>query len=504
MKKHILKRPALMFLLAWLCFYAAAGFCATSSQAREYLRKARVFYERGKLKEARDYFIRAQKIEPESSEISTFGHEVDAAIEAQLKQLRRQADFFLGAKNVPEAEKIVRQLLILSPDDEYGQKQMTEIKKVNEQIEEFQNKGIVVDPQSGRTHDVDLYNAITLLNRARGFLDNRDRAKALELVEQVLEREPGYRVAVELKEKILYVNRIQEFIDSAEIAFQQGKMRECINDLDRLIHESPERVEYLLLRARAHLKLKDYEPARRDFWAYYQLHPEAKKLLFPYFSDLYYGMGRYDLALGFATDPVTAENYQSLSFQYRCKFRFYAIEYSVLALLALIFPGIAYLSYRKFDYLVNRFPVGRFYDGVHLLKSMLISGPDRYLPLLIDVARGLNIAWLNYYAGICLFRAGQLEGAQRFLAYSFSSRHLAGRAYYFFGLTRKLLAQQHFNEDFDASIVASMTRNIRGWHPEFFKRIEREILSVYSKEREPESYEGMACLLVSAQVGEVV
>ncbi len=209
MKMLRIQRPALMLLLAWLFLTAAAGFCATSSQAREYLRKARVFYERGKLKEARDYFIRAQKIEPESSDIEGLGQEIDAAIEAQLKQLRRQADFFLGAKNVPEAEKIVRQLLILSPDDEYGQKQMAEIKKVNEQIAEFQNKGIVVDPQSGRTHDVDLYNAISLLNRARGFLDNGDRAKALELVEQVLEREPGYKVAVELKEKILWTKPLR-------------------------------------------------------------------------------------------------------------------------------------------------------------------------------------------------------------------------------------------------------------------------------------------------------
>lgn len=501
---EIKHKPLALVMLAWLFLTAVAGIAATSSQAREYLRKARVFFERGRLKEARDYYNRARKIEPDSSEIAQFGQKIERELEKELAELRRRGDFFLSAKNIPEAEKTVRQLLILAPDDDYGQKQMAAINEVKEKVQEYQSQGIVVAHGSGRAHDVDLYNAISLLNRARGFLDNGEREKALVLVEQVLAREPGYKTALALKEKILYVNRIQEFIDSAETAFHQGKMRECIDSLDKLIKESPERTEYLLLRGRAHLKLKDYEPARRDFWAYFKLHPDEKKLLFAFLAETYYGLGRMDMAMALAKDPLSGENYQSLSFQYRCMFRHYALEYSVLAALVLIFPGFVYFAYRKFDVLVNRFPPGRFYDGVNLVRAILFSGPDKYLPLLIEVARGLNIAWLNYYAGICLFRAGQLEGAQRFLAYSFSNQHLAGRAYYFFGLTRKLLEQQHYDNDFDASIVASMARRTRGWHPEFVKRIERQILKDYSVNRESESYEGMACLLVSSAIGEVV
>ncbi len=495
-------KKTVIILLVFLT--AVAGFAATSSQAREYLRKARVFFERGNLKDARDYLKRALKIEPESNEIQSFGEQVDAAIEARSGELRRQADFYLEAKNVPEAEKIVRQLLVLNPDDEYGKKQMAAIKKVNEQIEEFQNKGITVNPDSGRSHDVDLYNAISLLNRARGFLANGDRQQALVLVEQVLEREPDYKVALELKEKIVYVNRIQEFIESAQIAFQQGRMRECIYDLDRLIKESPERTEYLLLRARAHLKLKEYSAAHRDFWAYYRQHPDQKKVVFPFLADVYFGMKRYEMAYGFSRDAITNENYRGLSFQYNCKVRFYAIEYGVLVAFTLILPFVIYLAYRRFDHLVNRFPPGKFHDGTGLLWSMLVSGPDKYLPLLIEVARGLNVAWLNYYAGICLLRAGQIEGAQRFLAYSFSNEFLAGRAYFFFGLTRKLLGQEHYDNDFDASIVASTSYRPRGWYPEFVKRIERVCLMTYSKVKDYESYEGMACVLVSDQVGEAV
>lgn len=501
---EIKQKPLALVMLLWLLLTAVSGIAAISSQAREYLRKAQVFFDRGRLKEARDYYHRAKKIDPDSTEVSDFGQQIEREIEKELAQLRRRGDFFLNAKNIPEAEKIVRQLLILAPDDDYGQQQMAAINKVKQQIQEYQNKGIVVDTGSGRAHDVDLYNAISLLNRARGFLDNGDRVKALELVEKVLAREPGYKTALALKEKILFVNRIQEFIDSAEAAFQQGKMRDCVSSLNKLIKESPERTEYLLLRARAHLKLKEYEPARRDFWAYFAHHPDEKQQLFAFLSETYYGLGRLDLALALSKDPLSGENYQSLSFQYRCMFRYYAFEYSALAIIVLIFPGFAYFAYRRFDALVNRFPPGRFYDGAKLIWAILVSGPDQYLPLLIEVARGLNIAWLNYYTGICLLRAGQLEGAQRFLAYSFSNQHIAGRAYYFFGLTRRLLEQQHYDNDFDASIVAMMARSSRGWHPKFVKRIERQILKDYSDRRDPESYEGMACLLVSSAIGEVV
>ncbi len=491
-----------IFFLVMFVVSSWSGYASISSQANEYLRKARVFFSRGSLIEARDYYLRARKIEPESADIQQAGQEIETAIKKKTDELQRQAEFFLNAKNVPEAEKILKQLLVLSPDNGFGKEKLAEVRKINEQIDEYLNKGIVVDPSSGRSHDIDLYSAISLLNRARGFYDNGDRVKALELVEQVLKREPGNKIALELKDKILHVNRIQEFIDSAETAFQQGKMRDSIDSLNRLIQELPDRHEFLLLRAKAHLKLNQHQEAKRDFWAYFAIYPDQRKVLFPYFSELYYDMNRYDLAMGFAKDSQTGENYQTLSFQYHSMFRFYVFEYIVLMVVMLVIPVIIYIAYCRFDHLVTRFPPGKFNLGTQLLLSMLISGPEKYLPLLIEVARSLNTPWLNYYAGICLFRVGQIEGAQRFLAYSFSNGYIAGRAYYFFGLTRKLLGQENSEHDFDASIVASMAKNTRGWHPKFMKRIEREILSGYSKVQDLETYEGMAWHLVAAQVGE--
>jgi tetratricopeptide (TPR) repeat protein len=495
-----LRKKIELFLIFFLMLAVTAY--SLSSQAREYLRKARVYFERGNLKDARDYFLRAQKIEPESEDIKDFGHKLQVEIEKQLKELRQRVDFFLNAKNIPEAEKIVRKLLVLNPDDEFGQKRISEIKQINQQIEEYQNKGIVVSEESGRTYDVEMYSAVSLLNRARVFYENGDRENALNLVEQVLAREPGYKPALELKDQILYVNRIEDFIDTAKEAFKEGRMRECIDSLNRLIEKEPNREDYILLRARAYLKLKRYKEAEKDLWKYYKNHSAETEQLFPLFSELYFGLERYDLALGFSADAKKGVAYMDSGFRFKCYLHLYTLEFSLMCFFMLLSPAAFFYSYKKFEFLGSRFPVGGLRPGLNLFWKMLVSTPEKYLPLLIEVARGLNTAWLNYYAGICLFRVGQYEGAQRFLAYSFTNDFIAGRAYYFYGLTRRLLNQELSNHDFEESVLSSLGKTGNGWHPEFVKNIERDILTKYSKEKSENDYEGMAYKLVKEQVGE--
>ncbi|GAB4267084.1 MAG: hypothetical protein Kow0029_01330 [Candidatus Rifleibacteriota bacterium] len=494
--------PVLLLILLLWSFCCNSVF-ALSSQAREYLRKAKVFFENGSLKDARDYYQRARKIEADAVEIKDFGARLEQAITEELKELRRRARFFLEAKNVPEAERIVRKLLVLAPEDEFGRETLKQITQINEKIEEYQNKGISVDVNTGRAHDIDLYSAISLLNRARGFLENGDRDKALELVEQVLKREPGYKAALDLKERILFINRIQEFVESANEAFKEGRMRECVDSLNKLIKESPSRTEYLLLRAKAYLKLGELKNAEKDLWDYYRLNPKAKDELFALFSEVYYEMKRYDLALGFASDYSRGINYKNLSYQYRCYIKLYPFGFGLMCCFFMGIPFAFYFTHKKLDFLIARFPPGGFKLGMQLAWGIAFSQPEKYLPQLIEVARGLNTAWLNYYAGICLFRAGQYDGAQRFLAFSFSNEFLAGRAYYFYGLTRRMLKQDLSNHDFEESILASLGKTGKGWYPEFVKRIERELITKYSKVKDLESYEGMAYNLVEAQVGEI-
>lgn len=488
-----------LLLLVTALFFGSISQAAVSSQAREYLRKAKVFFERGDLKQARDYYLRATKIEPESQDIQAIGQEIEYAISEKVKELQRQTEFYLTAKNIPAAEKKLQELLILSPQNDFGQKQLAEIRKIDEQIDEYHNQGIVVDSSTGRSHDLDLYSAISLLNRARGFLDNDERVKALELVNQVLAREPQYKPALELKEKILFVNRIESFVNSAEKAFQQGMMEQCIQDLNRLIKDQPGRPEYFLLRAKAFLKLKEFNSAQQDLWHYFEACPDRKTEIFPLFSEAYSGIGRPDLAIGFM--DASGMEY---SFGLYCRyfFRLYQAEVIALGVVLIVLLVTTVVAYRKYEELLVKFPTGQLYASMKLFIFMHFLSPEKYMPLLFEVARILNIPWLNYFTGICLLNMEQFEGAQRFLTYSLSNRFVAGRAYYFFGLTRKLLNHANSETAFDSAIIHATARDVKGWHPNFVRKIEREIMEKYSKIKDDSSFEGIAWQIVNAQVGE--
>jgi tetratricopeptide (TPR) repeat protein len=490
-------------LLVFCClFWAVQSSAALSPQAGEYLRKARFFFERGDLKRARDFYQRAVRLDPNSPEIEEFGTELNEKINEKVKKLKQETDFYFSAKNIPKAEEILQQLMVLAPNDKYSQEKLAEIKQINQKIEEYKSKGIKVAPSSGRSHDIDHYSAISYLNRARGFLSNGDRENALLMVEKVLKREPHNKEALEIKEQIFYVNKIQEFIENAESAFAEGKMQESVTALNQLIHDSPSRTEFLLLRAKALLKLKRYEKAEADLWRYYNFHPDPKTL-YPIFSQLYAGMGRYDIALGFAGYLATAYGHENFGQRIRFFVNHYKIEVGMLCLLFALLPFVIYFAYHQLDLLINRFPPGGFTQSIYLFIAMHISRPALFLPQLIETARGLNTAWLNYFAAICLFQAEQFEGAQRFLAFSFSNDHLAGRAYYFYGLSRRLLGQKLSTHDFEEAVLSALSNKKKGWHPKFMKKIEHELILNFGKKKDEESFEGLAYQLITDQLGEM-
>jgi tetratricopeptide (TPR) repeat protein len=489
------------FFIVWLFCVAIQADAAIAPQAREYLRQAKVFLAKGKLKRSKDLFRRAQKIDPENDEIKSFAIQLEKALDNEIQKLKQKADFYFSSKNLPEAAKTLKQLLILSPDDEYGKTRLNEIEGINEKIKVYQNKGIVVDVSTGRAHDLDTYSAISYLIRAQAFLENGEREKAFEMVEKVLEREPANKKALELKEKILYINKVEEFVESAQKAFAEGKMQESVQTLDNLIKESPSRTEYLLLRAKALIKLKKYDRAKEDLWRYYRFHPQTDKIFLP-FSEIYYATQKYDLAMGMIRKAPENKKSGTTSFILKCIILHYRNHFIFIALLLCLIPFTLYFLWQRYDELRDRLPPGGIRRGASLLFAMLFSRPEFYLPQLVDYARQLNNSWLNYFAGICLFRAKQFEGAQRFLAYSLNNDFIAGRAYYFFGLTRKFLKHNMFNHDFEESLLSSLGQSGKGWHPGFVKNIEKELLQTYGKIKDESTLEGMAFQLAADQIGE--
>ncbi|MGM0600638.1 MAG: tetratricopeptide repeat protein [Candidatus Rifleibacteriota bacterium] len=473
---------------------------ALSSQAREYLRKAEVFFERGVLKNARDNYRRAKKIAPESDEIKEFGNKLKVALNEKEEELRKRIEFYLQAKNIEEAEKKVRELLVLSSDNSFARQKLEHINSVKEKVQEYKNKGITVVPGMGRSYDVEFYSAVSLLARAQGHFDNGKREKALELVNQVLEREPGLKAALKLKKEIQQINELQRVVKTASDAFKEGEMRRAVIALNNLVNRFPGKGEYLLLRARAYIKLEKYKEAEKDLWKYYRNFETKPEVIYPLMAEIYYGLGKYGLALGFCSHGD--EIFKDRGFRFSCYVNFYRFEFSLLVVLSIVLTFSFYFAYRNFESLTSRFPPGEFTSGLKLAWAFFFKSPESYLPLLVDLARGLNTPWLNYFAAICLFKAEQLDGAQRFFAYSFSNDSVAGRAYYFFGLTRKMLKQRLANHDFEESVLSMLGRPQKGWYPDFVREVERQLIGKFSGHPEKESYEFMALELVKEQTGE--
>lgn len=500
MKEVQLRKMRVLLAAAVFCAAFLPTVFAINPQAGEYLRKARVFFDAANYKMSRDYLERAREIDPADPGINSFAERLKKAVDEQVKELRQRADFYLDAKNLPEAEKLFGEVLSLSSDDEYSKIKLKEISGTYAKIDEYKSQGIFVNDSTGRSHDVDMYSAVSLMNRARGFFAQGDRVNALDMVEKVLKREPGYKPALELKERIVHINRLETFIEKAETAFLEGRMRETIDSLNTLIAETPDRHEYVLMRGKAYLKIGRFSEARNDFWKYFQHRPE-RDTIFPLLSEAYSGLKQYQLAGAFAYNPETRQFYKSAGFRFRCHVYAHPLQYGILALILALTPFAFYFIWTSAEALFLKFSLGSLWLAISCVFTIIFKSPEHCLGNLITVARDLNVAWVNYLTGITLFKIGQIEGAQRFLAYSFVNDAIRPRAYYFFGLTRKLLKHNLYELDFEEAVLSGLGHRKSGWHPKFVKQIERELLISYSKDKGDESFEGMAYKLVEDVTG---
>lgn len=473
---------------------------AANPQALEYLRRARVSHKAQRLSTARDFLQRAMQLDPDASEIKEFEALLKKEIAEKIRELNQRAQFFLEAQNIPEAQNLLNEVITLDSGNEFALSRMNEIREIKQKIEEYQNNGIVVDVSTGRGHDLNLYSAISYLNRARGFFAQGDRAKALELVNEVLGREPNYKPALELKEQIEHINQLENFLERTQTAFLEGRMRETVEALDKLIYQTPDRFEFYLMRAKAHLALKNFSLAEQDLWKFFSYSPSADQV-YPLLTEAYFGQEKYLHALGFSMDRETGKEFRDYYFRLRCRLKQYPLQISmlVISLFSILLAG--WFAWKHYNELQKRLPLGTTRLGLKCAATTLLKSPSACLGELVVLARDVNIPWLNYLAGICLFKAGQIEGAQRFLMYSLGDTGLRVRAGYFTGLTRKILKQRIQEADFEEAVLAGLGQTQKSWHPRFIKQIERELIIKYSKENSLETFEGMAYKLVKNQVG---
>jgi hypothetical protein len=263
----------------------------------------------------------------------------------------------------------------------------------------------------------------------------------------------------------------------------------------------PERYEFLLMRAKARLKLKQYNQAIADLWKYHRHRPEPDTV-FPLLAEAYEGSKNYLYAYAFSVNPANGLIYKPFFYRLKCHMYAYPLHYLALAAIFLLIPFAMYFTWRAAESLfVERFSIGSLGMAISCLITIVFRSPEHCLGNLIVVARDLNIAWVNYLTGMTLFKIGQIEGAQRFLAYSFTNESIRPRAHYFFGLTRKLMKNNLCEYDFEEALLTGLAKYRSGWHPYFLKQIEREVLVSYGKDKSDKTFEGMACRLIEDITG---
>ncbi len=496
------EQKARAYALIVILLMTSAYLCAQIPHAREYLRRARVAFEAGNLLSARNFLHRAQEMDPESKDIQTFADELGRAVKARVRELSQRARFFIDARNIPDAEKLLSELMTLDPENTETREQLDKVAALKSKIDDYRSRGIVVSPKTGRSFDVDFYSAISNLNRARALIELGKRDEAAILVEEVLQREPGYSPAVELMDQIKHINELEGFVARADSSFLHGRMNEALEAISRLIERSPERFEYYLMRARANLALKRFAAAEKDLWIYYGYNPEVD-VVFPLLSDCLYGQKNYLKASGFSFNPVSGKSYKGRFYRATCYYMAYPAANFLLITLCMVALVAFFHLYRSFDEFAKMFPKGGLITSFKCIWALPGKQPERYLGDLVELARKLNVAWINYIAAVLLFKVGQIDGAQRFFAYSIVEQSLRPRACYFFALTKKLLGQQMVEDSFEDAILAGLGRSGSSWHPGFVKAIERKLILDYSdKNVTLDSFEGMALKLVNEQVGE--
>ncbi len=489
----MIKRTVIILLMLFI----ACSVFAISPQASELLRKARVYLDSGNIKTAENYYRKIQSLNEKSDEINSFGETLQKEIDAYVQNLSRQAFVYMQEKNLPKAEALYKEILTFFPEDKEAISQLNEIKKINKKINQYKKQGIAFDSASGKSFDVNAYSAISEYNRAYAYFQKGDRAKALEILNQMLSKEYNYKAAEKLKEEIESIEELEKIIAKAESSFKNESMTDAIVAITELLERAPDRYFYYLMRAKAYMKQKNYELAKKDLFVYFT-HTKDEDNVYPLMADLSESEGKRQFALGFAYNKDKRSYYKDFNFILRNYFYCYFWENSfLLAVIFILLPLTVFYAWRIMENFFLKFSI------VNLIKTFKcffyasinkINNTKDFE----DIARVINYPWMNYFVGLVLLKNNEYVKAQRFFKFASNSINFKARASYFHGITSKLLNQKAYETDFD-EVVITMLDNIlvKSWNPWFMKRLEISLLKQYEVP-DDDSLESMSHKLLSS------
>ncbi|HEY9071612.1 MAG TPA: tetratricopeptide repeat protein [Candidatus Ozemobacteraceae bacterium] len=476
--------PALTVCVLLLSFPLFAA--APAPQAvRQWLEKARFFYEGGNLNAARAQLEQARAVAPDHPEVLELLKRLEAARTKRVEEALRAARFYQEANNLPEADKAYSAILAIDPANTTARKALDALQKVRDAVEKYRETGIQVAPSSGRAFDVEAYSAVSSLLRAQAAFNRGDLETADKLVGAIVERDPSHSQALELQSRIRQLRHINGLFTSLDQEFGVGDYFAAVTALDGLLKEFPDRHDLQVKRGIALQKLGRHAEAIRDLEPLLATTTWLAQIL-PALSSAYEAAGNplRASALAAGTDvsgPVCPWHHRMV-----LVWKAYPVSGSLL-----LFGGlccIAALGWLLFqiDRLIERFSPQSTLRLFHCFLFAFFRGlDDRHSDDWKSLAFRFRLPWISYVYGLLLFRQGDLPAAQEPLQKALESPSLAPRALYFLGILRKQLGQSIANHDLEQSLLAALRGSNAPLIPPFLSEIEHELIDRHTPAEMP-------------------
>ncbi len=476
---------------------------ALSAPAAAFLEKAKVALKNKNALSAMNYFRQAKATDPDDRELLEYEKQLMETIDKDAAEHMKAAEFY--ARTDPlRAMQEYRYVLKLLPDHPEAKAGLEAMKNVVKTVQKFREQGVVIDPGSGRSFDIEALSARDLFNRAKAAYDIGNLERAMDFIARALDRDPHFQQAVDLRERIVSDRRLRDMLTNAQADLSTGDYDRAIDQYSSLLRGNPDYWDWVYYRGIACLKARRYTQAVADFttllqrWPQverWQTRPQAmgsqnaattseapadkveqirftRRQVLEYLSDALVGQGEFLKAAA-----VSAQADRSIAFFLRCYVKGHPWQFFFMAIVGVGGLAAFVLALRMFDALMARFSFKMLGEMVRLLWRGFGGGIIAEEERLLALVQRATVPWFSYLTGLVLIGNGKLEDAPRHLHAALQSPGLAPRAYFFLGVARQNLKQTLGEHDFEQAFLIGLSQTARTWLPRFLRDLEASVIA---------------------------
>ncbi|MBF0545385.1 MAG: hypothetical protein HQM08_13175 [Candidatus Riflebacteria bacterium] len=491
-------------LFSFLFFSPGIVFSA-NEQAVQLIEKAERLLQEGQLLRAKVYIGQAKSLAINLPQITETEKKLDIAVKEKIEKLQGSAKFLADSKRVSEAIKEYRSILNFDPDNSEAKKALAKLEEMRSLVEKFQEIGVDVNPQTGLSEDLAAYSKLDLLLKSKKALRMGYFQKALDLVTELLSKNPESIEAIELKNNITEAIKNNEILENAENNLRSGKFREALDFLNLSIANDPERIDLYFKRGIALMKISNFQSAISDLekvllWkpsekSYYKTNPINSETVLVNLAYCYFEIGRPRESYALIFDPNSGAVLKGLDFQLDCIYRAFKFSCMVLIGAFLFFLLSLYVFFKGINAILDIhsfFSIKPFLSW--LLKSVYRGEVSRDEDLQ-TLSLSMKIPWLSYTAGLIFLEDGLTKKAQEHFQFALNSDFIAPRAHFFLGISRKDGGNN--NSDFEQTVVSGLKVGCSTFLPGFVKKLEMELLKKnFNQDLPSGSFEKLAWTII--------